>query len=133
MYIHDVTTEQAYFPVILHYFQCLDVSCCVNCSQLIKPCQTFAHVHGQNGVTDIRCNADSAILYSCGRNGHYCQFTVNHGINHQLQLISSNRVSIYLIVIIIIIINIVHNVHKKCGKSKKYNSDNSSDCLMFII
>ena len=56
--------------------------------QLIKPSQTFSHLHGNSGVTDICCHGDD--IYSCGRNGHYCQFAVANG--NQLQLLSSNKV-----------------------------------------
>ena len=58
--------------------------------QLIKPSQTFSRIHGNSGVTDIRCHGDN--VYSCGRNGRYCQFTVANG--NQLELVSSNKVSI---------------------------------------
>jgi len=56
--------------------------------QLIKPSQTFSRLHGNSGVTDICCHGDD--VYSCGRNGHYCQFAVAN--DNQLQLLSSNKV-----------------------------------------
>ena len=61
--------------------------------QLIKPSQTFSRIHGNSGVTDIRCHGDD--VYSCGRNGRYCQFTVDN--DHRLQLVSSNKVGIGII------------------------------------
>ena len=62
---------------------------CVDLLQLIKPSQTFSRIHGNSGVTDIRCYGDD--VYSCGCNGRYCRFAVVNG--NQLQLISTNRVS----------------------------------------
>ena len=58
--------------------------------QLIRPSQTFTHLHGNSGVTDLRCHGDD--VFSCGRNGRYCQLSVANG--NQLQLVSSNKVDV---------------------------------------
>ena len=57
--------------------------------QLMKPAQTFSRIHGNSGVTDVRCHGN--VVFSCGRNGRYCQFAVDNG--NLLQLISTNKVS----------------------------------------
>ena len=69
-----------------------DVEYCATlytCLQLIKPSQTFSHIHGSSGVTDVHCRGDTVL--SCGRDGRYCQFTVVDG--NRLQLVSANKVA----------------------------------------
>ena len=50
--------------------------------------QSFVRLHGKAGVTDLCYHGDH--LYTCGRNGLYCQFSVESGKVH---LLTSNKVS----------------------------------------
>jgi len=79
-----------FINVYYNYGQNNNNKVCVDSFQLLKPSQTFSRVHGNSGVTDVRCHGDD--VYSCGRNGRYCQFSVAN--DNQLQLISSNKVSL---------------------------------------
>ena len=85
---HYVSTYFLHVLVDTHVFFAVTIATLAMCLQLMSPSQTFSRVHGNSGVTDVRCHGDS--VYSCGRNGRYCQFAVANG--NQLQLISNNKV-----------------------------------------